>query len=103
MTYHLIIEPTAGRGIREAVRWKTAHAFPALAARWYNGLLKKIDTLKTHPNRCPLAAESHKFPEDIRELLYGRRRNTYRIIFTLRGDTVHILYVEHAARDELEP
>ncbi len=103
MTYRIIIEPTARQGIREAVRWKTANVSPTLAARWYNRLLRKIDTLKTHPTRCPLAAENDKFPEEIRQLLYGKRRNTYRIIFTIRPDTVHVLYVEHAAKDELEP
>lgn len=103
MTYRVIIEPTAERGIREAVRWKTQRVSPTLAARWYNGLRKKIDTLKSHPARCPLAAENDKFPEEIRELLYGKRRNSYRIIFTIRGDAVHVLFVQHSARDELEP
>ena len=103
MTYRIVIQPTAGQGIREAVRWKTTNASPALAARWYNGLLKKIDTLTTHPSRYPLAAEDAKFPEDIRELIYGKRRNAYRIIFTIQADTVHILYLQHTARDELTP
>ncbi len=103
MIYRIIIEPTAGQGIRDAVRWKTEHASPALAAKWYNGLLKKVDTLKTHPSRCPLAAENAKFPEDIRELIYGKRRNAYRIVFTIQADTVHVLFVHHTARDELEP
>jgi hypothetical protein len=61
MNYRIIIEPTAGQGIREAVRWKTEHASHALAAKWYDGLLKKVDTLKTFPTRCPLAAENDKF------------------------------------------
>jgi mRNA-degrading endonuclease RelE of RelBE toxin-antitoxin system len=33
----------------------------------------------------------------------SKRRNTYRIVFTIRADTVHVLFVHHAARDELEP
>ncbi len=41
MTYRIIIEPTAEREIRAAVRWKTQHASPTVAARWYNGLFKK--------------------------------------------------------------
>jgi hypothetical protein len=68
----------------------------------YNGLIKKVDTLRRHPTRCPLAAENDKFPEEIRELLYGRsKRHKHRIIFTLRADNVHILYVRHSACDEL--
>ena len=105
MTYRIIIEPTAEREIRSAVRWKTENASPIVAARWYNGLIKKIDTLQRHPSRCPLAAENDKFPEEIRELLYGRAAtfHKHRILFTIRDDAVHILYVRHTARDELEP
>ena len=104
MTYRIIIEPTAEREIRSAVRWKTEHASPRVAARWYNGLLKKIGTLHRHPSRCPLAGENDKFPEEIRELLYGRhKQHKHRIIFTIRDDAVHVLYVRHSACDELEP
>jgi plasmid stabilization system protein ParE len=106
MTYRIVIEPTAEREIRSAVRWKTENASPTAAARWYNGLIKKIDTLRRHPSRCPLAAEDDKFPEEIRELLYGprgKRKHKHRIIFTIREDAVHVLYVRHTARDELEP
>jgi len=42
MTYRIIIEPTAEREIRSAVRWKSENASPTIAARWYNGLLKKL-------------------------------------------------------------
>ena len=61
---------------------------------------------KPGPCAARLAAESDKFPEEIRELLYGRggkRRHKHRILFTIREDTVHILYIRHTARDELEP
>ena len=103
MTYRIAIEATAEREIRAVVRWKTHNASPTIAARWYNGLLKKIGTLRTHPTRCPIAAEDEKFPIEIRELLYGRRRNVFRIIFTIRDETVSILFVHHGAQQELEP
>jgi plasmid stabilization system protein ParE len=103
MTYRVIIEPTAERGIRTAVRWIAGNASEKTAARWYNGLLRKINTLKTHPGRCPLAAENDEFPQEIRELLHGRRNHKYRIIFTVHEDAVVILYVHHGARDELDP
>jgi plasmid stabilization system protein ParE len=105
MTYRIVVEPAAEREIRSAVRWKTENASAAVAAKWYNGLIKKVDSLRRQPSRCPLAAENDKFPEEIRELLYGppgKRKHKHRIIFTIREDTVHILYVRHTARDELE-
>jgi plasmid stabilization system protein ParE len=103
MTYRIAVEATAEHEIRAIVRWKTQNASPTVAARWYNGLLKKVATLRNYPARCPIAAENDKFPIEIRELLYGRRRNVFRIIFTIRDDTVAILFVHHAAQQELEP
>ncbi len=103
MTYRVIVEPTAERGIREAVRWITEHHSTATAARWFNALEKAVATLGSRPTRCPVASENDKFPEEIRELLHGRRRQKYRIIFTIRQDTVHVLYVRHGAQDEIEP
>jgi hypothetical protein len=66
MTYRITIEATAEREIRAIVRWKTRNASPTVAARWYNGLLKKVGTLRTHPTRCPIAAENDKFPIEIK-------------------------------------
>jgi len=103
MTYRVIIEPTAQQGIRQAVRWITENQAPARAARWYGELNRKIQSLKSMPHRSPIARESGNFPEEIRELLYGRRQYKYRILFTIRDDAVHILYVRHAAQDELRP
>ncbi len=103
MTYRIAIEATAEREIRAIVRWKTQNASPTVAGRWYNGLLKQVATLRNHPTRCPIAAENDKFPIEIRELLYGRRRNVFRIIFTIRDDTVSILFVHHTAQQEIEP
>jgi plasmid stabilization system protein ParE len=103
MTHRILVEPTAERGIREAFRYIEGNRSRAAAIKWFNALDKKIQTLSKYPLRCPLAAESDKFPEDIRELLHGPKRQKYRILFTIRDDTVHVLYVRHAARDELEP
>lgn len=103
MTYRVIIEPTADRGIREAVRWISEKKSPAAAARWFNGLEKSIQSLRSLPRRCPVAAESDKFAEEIRELLHGPRSRKYRILFTIREDAVHVLYVRHSAQDEVQP
>ncbi len=103
MTYRVIIEPTAERSIREAVRWISRRKSPLAAAKWFNALEKKIRTLRTLPGRCPLAAEDDKFPEEIRELLHGRQRQKYRVLFTIRQDEVHVLFVRHGAQDEIGP
>ena len=103
MTYRLRITARAVVDADEAYAWITEHLSPAQAERWYQGLFQQMETLTQHPTRCPRAAESHKFPEELRELLYGKRKNKYRIIFTIRDNDVVVLYVHHAARKELEP
>ena len=103
MTYRIELADTAKADLQEATRWIRDEVSPAAADRWLAGLLKAANTLQKQPLRCPLAAESDKFPEDIRLLLHGKRKKKYRILFTISNDVVIILYVRHTARDELEP
>jgi hypothetical protein len=55
--------------------------------------------------RCPVAADSDRFPEEIRELHYGKsgkRQHKYRTIFAIRNETVHVLYVDaHIGRCQI--
>ena len=71
---------------------------PDRADRWYQGLLTNLDSLRIFPLRCPRARESQKPGEVVRELLYGKRRSCYRILFVVRGDTVTVLAIRHASR-----
>jgi hypothetical protein len=50
-----------------------------------------------------LADEAADLGLDLRELLYGRRRDVYRVLFTIDGQTVNVLRVRHAAQDRLTP
>lgn len=43
------------------------------------------------------------FPQEVRQLLYGKGRQTYRILFTIKSDAVSILHIRHAARQHLGP
>jgi plasmid stabilization system protein ParE len=106
MKYRIELAATAKADIREQPRWLRENISPAAATNWLDGLYKAIDTLQIRPMRCPFAAESGKFPQEIHELLYGRRgkrRHKQRINFTVREDSVFVLYVRHTARGELEP
>jgi plasmid stabilization system protein ParE len=75
---------------------------PTKASQWYSGLLQAIESLSHMPKRCPIAREDNYFSQEIRQLLYGRGRNSYRIIFTIleRQDisTVRILHIRHASQ-----
>jgi plasmid stabilization system protein ParE len=77
---------------------------PTKASQWYSGLLKAIESLSQMPKRCPLARENEYFSQEIRQLLYGKGRNSYRILFTvLEGSeaTVRILHIRQATQQTL--
>jgi plasmid stabilization system protein ParE len=63
------------------------------ALRWLQGLREKIDTLSEMPTRCARARESKSMPFEMRQLLYGRKPYVYRVLFTIEGNTVLILFV----------
>ena len=76
---------------------------PNAAARWYLGLEKAIAKLSTEPERYPIAEdESEQLGVQLRQMLYGRRRGVYRILFSIEGDTVTLHYVRHSARGPIE-
>ena len=97
MTYRVHIQPSAEADLEDAYRWIAEDA-PLAAARWYKGLVEAMQTLRSFPERCPVAPEDRAFPETIRQLLYGRRQQRYRILFTVQDDRVEILHIRHGAR-----
>jgi len=78
---------------------------PAQASQWYSGLLIAIESLSVMPKRCPLARENEHFSQEIRQLLYGRGRNLYRILFTILEteeiSIVRILHIRHSSQETI--
>jgi plasmid stabilization system protein ParE len=103
LKYRIRVTARAMGGADAAAQWIAEHSSPAQAERWYQDLFEQIETLTSQPLRCPVIAESHRFPEELRELPYGKRNNKYRIVFAIRGNDVVILYIHHGARGELRP
>lgn len=60
-----------------------------------------MDTLERMPQRCGIIAEAGELGEELRELLVGKRRGIYRVVFQVRGRSVHILHIRHSAKDRL--
>lgn len=100
MTHVIRITPKANADIDAAVAWRSRRSIPA-AVRWHGGLLTTVRTLRTNPERCPAADEAADVGIDLRMLRYGRRRDIYRILFVIEGQTVQVLRIRHAAQDRL--
>jgi plasmid stabilization system protein ParE len=102
MTYHIEISSVAEAEADNAFLWLSQVTSPTKASQWYSGLLQAIASLSQMPKRCPLARENKYFSQEIRQLLYGRGRNSYRVLFTiLEGQdisTVRILHIRHASQ-----
>ncbi len=97
MTFQVEITPIAESQIEQAYRWYRERS-PEFADRWFRGLMNAIATLQEKPRRCVLAVEHEIFPEEVRQLLYGKSKSMYRLLFTIRETTVYVLYVRHSAQ-----
>lgn len=60
-------------------------------ARWFAEIRAAIVDLAESAERCGLAYEDRFFVETIRQ----RLQDSYKILFTIRGDRVHVLHVRH--------
>lgn len=68
------------------------------ATAWYQRFVEHLQSLRVHPERCPISRESSRVFFEIRELLFGRRQNVFRVLFTIDGETVRILRIVRAQR-----
>ena len=101
MKYEVLVTGRAEHQLNEAADW-IAKSSPLAAERWFNGFVDALLTLGENPERCSLAHESQRFPYELRQLLYGRRR-TYRALFTIRGPNVVVLAIRHSSQRDVTP
>ena len=100
MPFNINITQEAQSNIQSAYLWILERDAKA-AEKWLNGLDIAIRSLQNMPQRCVLAPESSSFEQPIRQLLHGRSRRKYRVLFTIQDDQVTILYCRHYRQDHL--
>jgi plasmid stabilization system protein ParE len=49
------------------------------AEKWFNAILRAIESLAEMPQRCRVAEESRDLGREVRVLLYGRKNRAYRV------------------------
>jgi plasmid stabilization system protein ParE len=103
VSYRVVFTASARADIIEQFRYLVDRS-PAAAARWYTGIEKAISKLDKLPERHPIAHdETEQLGVTLRQMLYGRRRGVFRILFSIEGDTVILHHVRHCARAPIEP
>lgn len=102
MKYRVVLTLRAERDRDEAFLWYSNHYSSSFAARWYDGLTQAIHGLEKGPLRYARAREDDKFPFELREMLFGKRRQKHRVLFTMHDDVIAVLHIRHSARRDLE-
>ena len=103
MSYRIVVTLTARTDAVETFRRMIAEQSPDAAARWYAGFQKAIAKLSRNPERHPVAEEESELAGiTLRQMLYGRRRGIYRILFSIQEETVTVHSVRHSARGPID-
>ncbi len=97
MIYRVILLSRAVGDIDDAYLWAVRQA-PFTAKAWRDRFHAKLQTLANNPQRCGFARENRTLDFELRQLLYGKRPNIFRVLFTIDGDEVRILRIRRAQR-----
>lgn len=101
MAFRVELSASAERDSDEILTWLAKRHAGRTGINWYLGLQDALESLASMPFRCALAPENDGVPFELRQLLYGRRPHTYRILFTIEGEVVRVLRIRHARRSRL--
>lgn len=106
MAYRVEITAQALADARAVTTYIARHS-PAAATRWFDGLMAAVASLAEWPGRGPLAPEATTLHRELHQLLYGKRRGVYRILFLVYHEAqpvpeVRIVAIRHGARRPLE-
>lgn len=100
MQYTVIITPSAKADIFEINAWLLEN-YPNYADEWLWGISQSVASLSKLPERCAVTLEGDAFDSTVRQLLYGKKPNVYRILFMVEENRVFILRVRHTRQQRL--
>ena len=80
---------------------RAARKAPATAARWLDRFQTALQRLDTNPQRCPRDREQRNLDIELREILFGKTPNVFRVIFMIDADIVRVLRISRAQRRPL--
>lgn len=97
MTHRLVVQRLARRDLEEYY-FSAARRAPHTAARWYERFKEAIRRIAQSPRRYGFAPENRKVQIELCQLLFGRRPNVYRAIFTVEPEVVRVLRIRRGQR-----
>jgi len=101
MTFRVETTRKAKHDLDDILNWLVSADAGNAGLRWFQGLQDAVLSLSQLPGRCMVAPENKVFPFEVRQLLYGGRPYTYRILFTIQGDLVTVLHIRRGRRQPL--
>ncbi|MGD0910138.1 MAG: type II toxin-antitoxin system RelE/ParE family toxin [Candidatus Acidiferrales bacterium] len=101
MQYRVVLADSAKADAERLYQWVTERA-PLRGPEWFDRLLDSLYSLDHSPNRCPLVQEARRSHREIRNLLYGKRGNVYRILFEV-DEKRNIVWIPHIRRGPRAP
>jgi len=104
VAYQVALADAAKADAYRIYDWVVERA-PLQGAQWFDELIVCLYSLEDLPYRCPLAREAEEAKREIRCLLFGKRRGTYRILYEVdeRRRMVWILHIRHGALKDIGP
>ncbi len=91
--YDVVFEESAQEDVREAYDWGCRIWGRKEAKQWTRQLRAGVTRqLSLVPRGFPIAPENEEFFEEIRQMTVGR----YRVLFTIKKRTVHVLHIRGA-------
>lgn len=96
--YRVELTAQAEGDVGRVLRWFREQQATTAGGLWLGQMMARIDTLEKNPGRCRFAEEAEDLGIELRELLFGKRQGTYRILFVIAEQTVQILHIRHGAR-----
>ncbi len=101
MTRDVVLTETAQQQMNAAADWY-AEQNPSVAAKWFNGLIHRLNALAENPEQYSVGRESEFLPVELRQMLYGSgKRITHRILFVIREQRIVVYQIRHVSMQDI--
>lgn len=98
MDFHVELSDQAQRDIAAIYDWLRSQQAGDAGERWSWPSEQRSRHWRTYRRVARLHRKVESQRLKVRQLLYGRRPQVYRILFAIEGDVVQVLHIRHGRR-----